>query len=68
MDEIDHAVEVESSRVQSAINAIQAQVGMVGEIGPENCRRCDDEIPMARRIAVPKSDLCVDCKSADERR
>lgn len=68
MDDIDYAVEVEASRVQIAINAVQAKVGSGSAIGPENCRRCDDEIPMARRIAVPKSGFCVDCQSANERR
>lgn len=68
MDEIDHAVEIEMSRVQSAINAIQAQVGDGKEIGPAQCRGCEDDIPMARRIAVPKSPYCVDCQSGNERR
>lgn len=32
------------------------------------CEGCGDEIPEARRLAVPGCRLCVDCKARGERR
>lgn len=32
-----------------------------------HCLECGDEIPQARREAIPGCELCVDCKSIRER-
>jgi len=34
----------------------------------ENCEECGDDIPEARRIAVPGCKLCIHCKEIAERR
>lgn len=34
----------------------------------EECEECGDEIPEARRIAVPGCTLCIYCKEKSERR
>lgn len=34
----------------------------------ENCEECGDDIPEARRLAVPGCKLCIHCKQVAERR
>jgi phage/conjugal plasmid C-4 type zinc finger TraR family protein len=34
----------------------------------EECEECGDEIPLARRLAIPGCKLCVFCKEKQERR
>jgi phage/conjugal plasmid C-4 type zinc finger TraR family protein len=34
----------------------------------EECEECGDEIPEARRLAVPGCKLCIYCKEKSERR
>lgn len=33
----------------------------------EECEECGDEIPLARRLAIPGVQLCVFCKEKQER-
>lgn len=33
---------------------------------PRNCSLCENEIPAARLKAVPKTQLCVTCKSSND--
>jgi phage/conjugal plasmid C-4 type zinc finger TraR family protein len=33
----------------------------------EECEECGDEIPLARRLAIPGVQLCVFCKERQER-
>ena len=34
----------------------------------EFCEACGDDIPQARRVAVPGCKLCIDCQQLRERR
>lgn len=54
----------EQARIQQAIdNRVRYQ----GE-SAEDCESCGVAIPLARRLAVPGCQTCVDCQSLRERR
>ncbi|UQY33802.1 TraR/DksA C4-type zinc finger protein [Pseudomonas fulva] len=66
MDEhqFELAQKAEEARVAQAIaNRVQYQ----GE-SAEECESCGTDIPLARRLAVPGCQTCVDCQSLRERR
>lgn len=50
------------------VAAIGRHLARPASAGSLRCRRCDDEIPEARRRAVPSATLCVDCAGLIERR
>ena len=63
-DTIDQAQQAQSQELQASLNRIQA----------ENCRQgpsllicesCGEEIPEARRKAVPGCRLCVSCQEKE---
>lgn len=58
-DQIDASVESEVARARSRL----AQ----GE-GLSHCEECGEEIPAARRRALPGVRRCVACQSADDQR
>ena len=53
----------------NAINKVRdALAKQAKEPSLEECEECGDEIPEARRIAVPGCKLCIYCKEKSERR
>ena len=58
-DQIDATVEDAVKRIRGQLPA-----------GPslENCEECEEEIPLARRDAVPGVRFCVQCQSAEDSR
>lgn len=68
MDEIDRASEREAFFNRQAIDEIRAMVdaGTLAD-GSEFCEECGEEIPTARRDAVPGCTLCVVCQGMMER-
>jgi phage/conjugal plasmid C-4 type zinc finger TraR family protein len=52
----------------NAIAAVRRQLEkQAAEPSAEECEECGDEIPEARRLAVPGCKLCVFCKEKQER-
>jgi phage/conjugal plasmid C-4 type zinc finger TraR family protein len=52
----------------NAVAAVRRQLERQAlEPSAEECEECGDEIPEARRIAVPGCKLCVFCKEKQER-
>lgn len=54
-DQIEDSIKDELSRMQ-------ARAKPVGE-SLTHCAECDEEIPEARRVALPGVKLCIDCQS-----
>lgn len=53
----------------NAIANVQRQLAKQAlEPSLEECEECGDEIPEARRLAMPGCKLCVFCKEKQERR
>jgi phage/conjugal plasmid C-4 type zinc finger TraR family protein len=52
----------------NAVAAVRRQLEkQAAEPSAEECEECGDEIPLARRLAVPGCKLCVFCKERQER-
>ena len=52
----------------NAVAAVRRQLEkQAAEPSAEECEECGDEIPEARRMAVPGCKLCVFCKERQER-
>jgi phage/conjugal plasmid C-4 type zinc finger TraR family protein len=52
----------------NAIAEVQRQLNkQAQQPSAEECEECDDEIPEARRLAIPGVQLCVFCKERQER-
>jgi phage/conjugal plasmid C-4 type zinc finger TraR family protein len=52
----------------NAVAAVRRQLERQAlEPSAEECEECGDEIPEARRLAVPGCKLCVFCKEKQER-
>ncbi|WP_036997022.1 TraR/DksA C4-type zinc finger protein [Metapseudomonas resinovorans] len=51
----------EAAQAEALQRAIDNRVRYQGE-SAEDCDSCGDEIPEARRLAVPGCRLCVDCQ------
>lgn len=58
--------QIEAS-IQDELARLQLRRAPVGE-SLTHCAECDEEIPEARRRAVPGVKLCVDCQSARDAR
>lgn len=67
MDVTDYASEREDAHRAAAIAAALAQHEQPAGASAEYCENCAEEIPEARRLAIPGVVLCVDCKSRLER-
>lgn len=53
----------------NAVAAVRRQLEkQASEPSLEECEECGDEIPVARRLAVPGCRLCVFCKERAERK
>lgn len=63
-DTVDLASEVETAARERAIAA--ARGCLAGE-GSDLCADCGEEIPEARRRALPSATRCVGCQSGFER-
>ena len=66
MDPIDQAQRLEQLQREAALRARAAQPRLPAQAGIE-CLRCGEEIPAARRRALPGACLCVDCQAAAEK-
>jgi phage/conjugal plasmid C-4 type zinc finger TraR family protein len=52
----------------NAIANVRRQLAkQAAEPSAEECEECGDEIPLARRLAIPGVRLCVFCKERQER-
>lgn len=60
-EQIEASLEDELARMRAARRA------PVGESLAE-CAECGEEIPLARREAIPGVKLCIDCQSGRDRR
>jgi phage/conjugal plasmid C-4 type zinc finger TraR family protein len=70
MDQFDRATEVEEAQREDALQAQawrNATRGKSAADSAENCELCEAAIPLARRVAVPGVQLCVDCQADIER-
>lgn len=68
MDDIERAGELETFFNRQTIDAIRTTVvaGVLAD-GAEICEECGEQIPPARREAVPGCVLCVECQEMLER-
>ncbi|MFO0568016.1 MAG: DksA/TraR family C4-type zinc finger protein [Polyangiaceae bacterium] len=57
-EQIDATVESEIARVRSLRKSSE---------GLSHCEECGEEIPLARRQAVPGVRRCIECQSQDDR-
>lgn len=62
-DTIDAASELEELQRQAAIQAHRINRNAVSA---EHCEECGEDIPQARRIAVPGCQTCAECQSLIE--
>lgn len=65
-DEGDVANDYAARHNREAIDRVLAESRRTGA-GAEECEWCGNEIPAARRAAVPGRTLCVDCQAIKER-
>lgn len=73
--EYNNEEEAEMAQVHSlhihmnAIAEVQKRVAEQAKLpSAEFCVECGEEIPQARRDAIPGVQLCIDCKELSERR
>jgi len=64
-DTNDFASQIEQHHNESAVQAIRRSIGQVAD--NDECEECGQEIPTARRKAVPWARRCVDCQQRYER-
>ncbi|EFL6449071.1 TraR/DksA family transcriptional regulator [Escherichia coli] len=62
-DTIDAASELEELQRQTAIQAHRINHNAVSA---EHCEECGEDIPQARRIAVPGCQTCAECQGIIE--
>lgn len=72
MDQFDRAQELEMIERESALNLAKRRFAELKTIpGAEtalDCLQCGNEIPEARRLALPGIMVCVDCQTINEDR
>jgi len=64
MDTLDRASEISSEFAADRIAAVRRRLP-TGH-GPTHCDDCGDEIPPARRDAMPGCRMCLACQIEDE--
>ena len=60
-----HAIHNNMNAIANVRNQLAKQAA---EPSLEECEECGDEIPQARRLAIPGCRLCIFCKQHQERR
>lgn len=65
VDVVDQAQTLEETTRAAALAAARASNSTAP--GHKYCARCGDEIPAARREALPSATRCVDCQTKRER-
>lgn len=70
MDEFDRATEREEQMREDALNEQARRAGLTGKTVADSAAVCDcgEQIPEARRQAIPGVQTCMDCQSEIERR
>jgi phage/conjugal plasmid C-4 type zinc finger TraR family protein len=77
LDEYEYNNEEEAEMAQlhsihihmNAVAQVRAQMAKQAENPSlEECEKCGDPIPEARRLLIPGVTMCVDCKARQERR
>ncbi|MDP1980491.1 TraR/DksA C4-type zinc finger protein [Undibacterium sp.] len=53
--------------IEAELKRLAALKAKTPAISAENCIRCDEPIAIARRLAIPGCQLCIDCKTLSER-
>jgi phage/conjugal plasmid C-4 type zinc finger TraR family protein len=61
-DPADHAAELTEQHLEQALSTRRQYRGL----SLTHCDECGEEIPEARRVALPGVTLCVDCQSEQE--
>ncbi|HCE1985917.1 TPA: TraR/DksA C4-type zinc finger protein [Vibrio parahaemolyticus] len=62
-DAIDHACSVEAKFTEMAVSAqLKRAKQSTAQKSEQFCRECGDEIPQARRNAVPCCKYCIECQ------
>ncbi|MFP8968592.1 TraR/DksA C4-type zinc finger protein [Pokkaliibacter sp. CJK22405] len=64
-DSADEAQGISDFNLALQLSKVNAREGGLDH---ERCENCDDEIPEARRKAVPGCELCSFCQTLKERR
>ncbi len=67
VDLVDMANEVAQLRLNHALER-QRRVSSVSAVSAVFCEDCDEQIPEARRMAVPGVQTCIECQGLKERR
>jgi RNA polymerase-binding protein DksA len=68
-DAVDRKMlEALGTKDMNRLQLIDSALGRIREGKYGLCMKCTKQIPEARLEAIPYAVLCVDCKSADERR
>jgi phage/conjugal plasmid C-4 type zinc finger TraR family protein len=66
-DDVDVAQGNAERYIASAIHGVTKALSRIPEGAAADCEECGDEIPKARRDAVPWSRLCIGCAETRER-
>lgn len=70
MDDVDRASHREAELLRDALRDQARRAGLAGKTAAdsaESCHCCGEDIPAMRRRAVPGCQLCVVCKTRQER-
>lgn len=69
MDICDQASDYEDAERAAALRQAQQRcAASLGGVSARECRDCGDEIPEARRLALPGVQFCTECASYREAR
>ncbi len=69
MDEGDYGADYQARHNAEAVSRHRSRMELAaGAAGSEVCEECGDEIPAARRAAMPGCSLCVACMTDIEKR
>nr|VFK21756.1 MAG: transcriptional regulator, TraR/DksA family [Candidatus Kentron sp. LFY] len=67
-DKADRANDIAEVHLASHLYLHRKRSAIAGTQAVPFCLECGEEIPEARRLAVPSARYCVDCQSILERR